>query len=171
MSAGALHRFDRWMYRGGRPNRLARLLNRTFAMVASAGLLPDRMATLEVTGRRTGRTFSFPAVVADYEGERYLVSMLGEGELGPQRPCGRWSRGVAARSPCGCPAGGGRFRCAGAGSAAVSGVGSWRSRARPGGPTGSTPGLRADSRPDPGVPDHSGLMSQALCRSGMSFHA
>lgn len=33
---------------------------------------------MEVTGRRTGRTVSFPVVVADYSGERYLVSMLGE---------------------------------------------------------------------------------------------
>ncbi|GAB3888466.1 hypothetical protein GCM10029964_056160 [Kibdelosporangium lantanae] len=29
-------------------------------------------------GRSTGRVISFPVVVADYEGERYLVSMLGE---------------------------------------------------------------------------------------------
>jgi hypothetical protein len=33
---------------------------------------------LEVPGRRTGRTISFPVVVADYEGDRYLVSMLGD---------------------------------------------------------------------------------------------
>ena len=34
---------------------------------------------VEVTGRRTGKTISFPAVIADYENGRYLVSMLGEG--------------------------------------------------------------------------------------------
>jgi deazaflavin-dependent oxidoreductase (nitroreductase family) len=33
--------------------------------------------TLEVPGRRTGRVVSFPLVVAAYQGERYLVSMLG----------------------------------------------------------------------------------------------
>jgi hypothetical protein len=33
---------------------------------------------LEVPGRRTGRTISFPLVMTEYEGERYLVSMLGE---------------------------------------------------------------------------------------------
>jgi hypothetical protein len=33
---------------------------------------------VEVTGRRTGRTISFPAVIADYDNGRYLVSMLGE---------------------------------------------------------------------------------------------
>jgi hypothetical protein len=32
-----------------------------------------------VRGRRTGRATSFPVVVADYQGERYLVAMLGEG--------------------------------------------------------------------------------------------
>jgi len=33
---------------------------------------------LQVRGRRTGRIISFPVVIADYEGERYLVAMLGE---------------------------------------------------------------------------------------------
>jgi deazaflavin-dependent oxidoreductase (nitroreductase family) len=35
------------------------------------------MATLEVRGRRSGRQRSFPVMVADYDGERYLVAMLG----------------------------------------------------------------------------------------------
>jgi hypothetical protein len=34
--------------------------------------------TLEVRGRSSGRVVSFPLVVADYGGERYLVAMLGE---------------------------------------------------------------------------------------------
>jgi deazaflavin-dependent oxidoreductase (nitroreductase family) len=72
------HRLDRWMYRGNRPHHLARLLNRAWAGLASAGLGPSRLARLEVRGRRTGRTVSFPVVVADYQGSRYLVSMLGE---------------------------------------------------------------------------------------------
>jgi hypothetical protein len=74
----ATHAFDRWLYRGGRPNRLARLLNRGWAIAHSAGLWPRRLATLEVAGRRTGRIVSFPVVIADHEGERYLVAMLGE---------------------------------------------------------------------------------------------
>jgi hypothetical protein len=41
-----------------------------------------------VTGRRTGRAISFPLVMADYEGERYLVSMLGDGA--------NWVRNVRA---------------------------------------------------------------------------
>jgi hypothetical protein len=66
------------MYRSGRPNRLAALLNRVSAIVGQAGLWPNRLVTLEVPGRRTGRLISFP-VMADYQGERYLVAMLGEG--------------------------------------------------------------------------------------------
>jgi deazaflavin-dependent oxidoreductase (nitroreductase family) len=36
------------------------------------------MAKLEVRGRRTGRPISFPVMVADFEGEHYVVAMLGE---------------------------------------------------------------------------------------------
>ena len=68
----------RWLYLGGRPNRLARLLNRASASAHSTGIWPSRLATLEVPGRRSGRVISFPVVIADYEGERYLVTMLGE---------------------------------------------------------------------------------------------
>lgn len=68
----------RWLYRNGRPNPLARLLNRGSAIAHSAGIWPTRLATLEVPGRRTGRVISFPVVIADYEDERYLVAMLGE---------------------------------------------------------------------------------------------
>jgi F420H(2)-dependent quinone reductase len=33
---------------------------------------------LEVRGRRSGPVISFPVVIADYDGERYLVAMLGQ---------------------------------------------------------------------------------------------
>lgn len=68
----------RWLYRGGTPSPLARALNRAQAALHSAGVWPSRLATLEVRGRKTGRTISLPVVIADYEGERYLVAMLGE---------------------------------------------------------------------------------------------
>jgi hypothetical protein len=71
--------FLRWCYRGGRPNRVAAALNRLGVILSSAGLWPSRMAALEVRGRRSGRLLSFPMVVADYQGDRYLVAMLGEG--------------------------------------------------------------------------------------------
>lgn len=43
-----------------------------------SGRAPQRLCSLEVRGRRSGRMISFPVVVADHEGERYLVAMLGE---------------------------------------------------------------------------------------------
>jgi deazaflavin-dependent oxidoreductase (nitroreductase family) len=67
----------RWLYRGGRPNLFARLQNRSTAVAFAAGILPKRAAALEIRGRRSGRVISFPVVIADFEGERYLVSMLG----------------------------------------------------------------------------------------------
>jgi deazaflavin-dependent oxidoreductase (nitroreductase family) len=36
------------------------------------------VASLEVKGRRSGRTISFPVVIADWQGGEFLVSMLGE---------------------------------------------------------------------------------------------
>ncbi len=72
--------FRRRMYRGGRPHRLARALNRISALQFGAGFLaPRTWVTLEVTGRRSGHTVLCPLVVTTYQGERYLVSMLGQG--------------------------------------------------------------------------------------------
>ena len=72
------HTLDRWLYRGNRPNRLARLVNGVSARLAAAGFGPARLVMLEVAGRRTGKTISLPVVVVDYQGGRYLVSMLGD---------------------------------------------------------------------------------------------
>ena len=68
----------RWFYRGGRPNRVARVLDRGGAVVYALGVAPNFMVTLEVPGRRTGRIFRLPLVMVVVDGERYLVSMLGE---------------------------------------------------------------------------------------------
>lgn len=70
-----LDSYYQWMYRGGRPNWWARPQNRLSAVIG--GLVPTRMVTLEVTGRRSGHRITLPLAVADYQGERYLVSMLG----------------------------------------------------------------------------------------------
>ncbi|MBB2946384.1 hypothetical protein FB565_006152 [Actinoplanes lutulentus] len=70
--------FTRWLYQHGRPNRLARILNQISALQFSNGkLAPHNWVTLEVPGRRSGKRVTFPLVIADHEGERYLVSMLG----------------------------------------------------------------------------------------------
>lgn len=68
----------KWLYRGGRPNRVARLADRFTAALSARGVGPNYLVTLEVPGRRSGRVVSLPVVVADVAGERYLVSMLGE---------------------------------------------------------------------------------------------
>ncbi|WP_218004157.1 nitroreductase/quinone reductase family protein [Nocardia araoensis] len=79
----------RRMYRGNRPGTFARALNRASEWMYSAGVLsPGYAMTLEVAGRRTGRPVTLPIVVAEYEGRRYLVSMLG-------RDAG-WVRNVSA---------------------------------------------------------------------------
>ena len=70
---------QRWFYAGGRPNLMARLLDRGTAAVSARGGGPEYLVALEVPGRRSGRTIRFPLVMVLVEGERYLVSMLGEG--------------------------------------------------------------------------------------------
>jgi hypothetical protein len=60
----------RWLYRGGHPNRFARLQNRASAIAFAAGIAPGRAAALEITGRRSGRVISFPVALADIDGER-----------------------------------------------------------------------------------------------------
>ncbi len=69
---------ERWLYRGGRPNRVASALNRCWATVHALGVAPNYLVTLNVRGRRSGRIIRLPLVVAVVAGERYLVSMLGE---------------------------------------------------------------------------------------------
>ncbi len=71
----ALHR---WMYQGGRPNTLAKILNRGSAILHSLGIFPNYFVTLEVVGRKSGKLISFPLAMTVMNGERYLVSMLGE---------------------------------------------------------------------------------------------
>jgi deazaflavin-dependent oxidoreductase (nitroreductase family) len=66
------------LYRDGRPNWLARLLDRFTAALSARGIGPDQLVTLQVPGRKSGRTVSLPLVAAEVDDERYLVSMLGE---------------------------------------------------------------------------------------------
>ncbi|HTO72154.1 MAG TPA: nitroreductase family deazaflavin-dependent oxidoreductase [Myxococcota bacterium] len=66
-----------WFYRGGKPNAVAWWLNRIGGAVYALGILPNYAVELEVVGRRSGQPIRFPLVMALFEGERYLVSMLG----------------------------------------------------------------------------------------------
>ena len=70
--------FTRWLYRGQRPNWIARILNRATAAVGSSGVASNYLVTLEVTGRKSGRVASLPLVMVVVDGQRYLVSMLGD---------------------------------------------------------------------------------------------
>ncbi len=68
----------RWMYRGGHPDRLTKIINRGWAFIHGLGLFPNYLVTLEVVGRKSGKTIRFPLAMVVMDGERYLVSMLGD---------------------------------------------------------------------------------------------
>jgi hypothetical protein len=61
----------RWLYCGGRPHDLARLMNRTWATVSASGAVAKFVTvTLKVVGRRSGRTVSLPLVMVTVDGHR-----------------------------------------------------------------------------------------------------
>lgn len=68
----------RLFYRDWRPTRLGRLVNAALAWLSGLRLTPQILITLQVKGRRSGRLRSKVLVVACHDGQRYLVSMLGE---------------------------------------------------------------------------------------------
>jgi len=70
-----------------RPAALTQLMNRMMGWLASVGLTPSRMITLEAKGRRSGQPRSTVVNEVEYEGDRYLVSPRGEAE---------WVRNVRA---------------------------------------------------------------------------
>ncbi len=70
--------YARSLYRDHRPNWLAKILGRAWALVASTGIAPNYIVKLEVIGRKSGRIISLPLIMAHVDGQRYLVSMLGE---------------------------------------------------------------------------------------------
>lgn len=68
----------RLFYRGWRPTRIGRWANRVAGWSSVLGL-SSKAAVLEVRGRASGRPRSVPVVIANVDGSRYLVSMLGPG--------------------------------------------------------------------------------------------
>jgi hypothetical protein len=62
----------------GRPHTLAKILNRGWAFIHALGIYPNYLVTLEVAGRQSGKVISLPLAMIAINGERYLVSMLGE---------------------------------------------------------------------------------------------
>jgi deazaflavin-dependent oxidoreductase (nitroreductase family) len=67
-----------WLYRGQRPNWIAKFLNRILAIRASNNATSNGIVALEVVGRKSGQVVSFPLVMVTVDGQRYLASMLGE---------------------------------------------------------------------------------------------
>src|SRR3990170_1188404 len=70
-----------------RPAALTQMMNGALGWLASLGLTPSRMITLEVKGRRSGQPRSTVVNAVEYGGTRYLVSPRGEAE---------WVRNVRA---------------------------------------------------------------------------
>lgn len=72
-------RLMRLFYRDWHPTRLGQVVNRLSGWWSALGLPPSIQAVIEVRGRVSGRSRSTPVVIATWEGQRYLVSMLGPG--------------------------------------------------------------------------------------------
>ena len=69
----------RFFYRDWRPTRLGRFWSGAWAWVSGLGLTPQTLLALQVKDRSTGRLRANILAVARYQGQRYLVSMLGNG--------------------------------------------------------------------------------------------
>ncbi len=82
------YRGKQWLYRGQRPNWIAKILNRAQAIAASRNATANGVVALQVIGRKSGRIISFPLVMVTVDGQRYLVSMLGDNT--------QWVRNVRA---------------------------------------------------------------------------
>lgn len=78
LRSGAYGNGNRLFYRDGRPNPAGRAFGNAWSLVSGLGLTPSYMVALETTGHLTGRVRSIPVVIGEHEGERYVVSMLGE---------------------------------------------------------------------------------------------
>jgi len=68
----------RLFYRDWRPTRLGKLVNGAWAWLSGLGLTPRLLLTLQVRGRRSGLLRTNVLAVAEHDGQRYLVSMLGD---------------------------------------------------------------------------------------------
>jgi hypothetical protein len=82
------YRGKQWLYRGGRPNWIAKMINQSVATKASKNATANGVVSLEVIGRKSGRIISFPLVMVTIDGQRYLASMLGNDS--------QWVRNVRA---------------------------------------------------------------------------
>ena len=72
-----------------KPNAVARLMNKAFGVLVGLGLSPSFNYLLEVTGRKSGRTYSHPVNLMEFDGKKYLVATRGYAH---------WVRNVEVRS-------------------------------------------------------------------------
>jgi hypothetical protein len=68
----------RWLYQGKRPNWIAKQVNQLVARMYGLGIGSTYSVTLEIIGRKSGKILSLPLIIAIVDGQRYVVSMLGE---------------------------------------------------------------------------------------------
>ena len=69
----------RYLYRGWQPTLLGRITTRLWAWMVELGLLPKLLISLRTRDRQSGRPRAHVLAPVTFEGQRYLVSMLGEG--------------------------------------------------------------------------------------------
>src|SRR3990170_4822643 len=62
---------------GGLHGFLEAIYGRVFRVIATLGLPPSFIVVLETRGRRSGETRSTVLITGSYEGQRYLVSLVG----------------------------------------------------------------------------------------------
>lgn len=69
----------RFFYKGWRPTRFGRLWSRAFAWISGLGFLPRLLVTLETNAGSDSHVDTAILVAVTHQGQRYLVSMLGDG--------------------------------------------------------------------------------------------
>lgn len=59
------------------PTAVERFINRAFGFLLSLGLGPSHIYVLEVRGRKSGKLYSTPVDLLEFQGKRYLVAPRG----------------------------------------------------------------------------------------------
>ena len=60
------------------PSAVEKFINRAFGFFVSLGLGPSHIHVLEVRGRKSGKLYSTPVDLLEFQGRRYLVAPRGQ---------------------------------------------------------------------------------------------
>ena len=60
------------------PSAVEKFINRAFGFFVSLGLGPSHIHVLEVRGRKSGKLYSTPVDLLEFQGKRYLVAPRGQ---------------------------------------------------------------------------------------------